>query len=69
MPILIRPGSSGYSELRVLFIFDPWRSAILLVAGDKAGNWKRWYDKAIPRAEELYQIYLAERATEEGEER
>jgi hypothetical protein len=26
----------------VLFCFDPWRSAILLVAGDKAGRWNRW---------------------------
>ncbi len=35
----LRPGSSGTSEVRVLFVFDPWRSAILLVAGDKAGKW------------------------------
>ena len=47
-------------------MFDPWRSAILLVAGDKAGKWGRWYDKAIPRAEELYEIYLKERAEEEA---
>lgn len=33
----LRPGSSGRSELRVLFAFDPVRSAILLVAGDKGG--------------------------------
>jgi len=26
---------------RILFVFDPTRSAILLVAGDKAGAWKR----------------------------
>ena len=38
----LRPGSTASSELRVLFVFDPWRSAILLVAGDKAGNWKTW---------------------------
>jgi Phage derived protein Gp49-like (DUF891) len=30
----LRPGSSGRSEIRVLFVFDSWRSAILLVAGD-----------------------------------
>jgi hypothetical protein len=29
----LRPGSSGTSEVRILFVFDPWRSAILLVAG------------------------------------
>jgi hypothetical protein len=51
----------------VLFVFDPWRSAILLIAGDKAGQWKTWYDRAIPRAEELYATYLKERA-KEGEE-
>jgi hypothetical protein len=43
----------------------PWRSAILLVAGDKAGNWKQWYRQAIPRAEQLLVIYLKERAGEE----
>ena len=46
-------------------MFDPWRSAILLVAGDKAGTWNRWYSKAIPQAELLYEIYLKERAEEE----
>jgi hypothetical protein len=61
----LRPGSSGLSEIRILFAFDPWRSAILLVAGDKAGKWSRWYDTAIPRAEQLYDIYLKERAEEE----
>ena len=30
----LRPGSRGRSEVRILFVFDPWRSAILLVAGD-----------------------------------
>lgn len=62
----LRPGSTGPTELRVLFVFDPWRSAILLVGGDEAGNWKTWYDEAIPRAEDLYAIYLKERAEEEG---
>jgi hypothetical protein len=51
--------------IRVLFVFDPWRSAILLVAGDKTGQWKQWYERAIPRAEELYATYLKERAEEE----
>jgi ribosome-binding protein aMBF1 (putative translation factor) len=39
----LRPGSRGRSEIRILFVFDPWRSAILLIAGDKAGNWTKWY--------------------------
>jgi len=28
----------GCSEIRILLVFDPWRSAVLLVAGDKAGQ-------------------------------
>jgi hypothetical protein len=62
----LRPGSSGTSEVRILFVFDPWRSAILLVAGDKSGKWNRWYAEAIPRAEQLYEVYLKERAEEES---
>ena len=46
----LRPGSTGGSEVRILFVFDPWRSAILLVAGDKAGRWSQWYREAIPHA-------------------
>lgn len=61
----LRPGSSGSTEIRVLFVFDPWRSAILLVGGDKSGNWTRWYRRAIPRAETLYEEYLRERARDE----
>ncbi|WP_233440554.1 type II toxin-antitoxin system RelE/ParE family toxin [Acidipropionibacterium acidipropionici] len=56
----LRPGSSGRSELRILFAFDPVRRAILLVAGDKAGDWERWYRKNIPRADDLYEQHLAD---------
>jgi hypothetical protein len=49
------------TNIRVLFVFDPWRSAILLVAGDKAGQWHKWYDAAIPRAEQLFALYRQER--------
>ncbi|MFE3447571.1 type II toxin-antitoxin system RelE/ParE family toxin [Nonomuraea sp. NPDC059194] len=49
----LRPGSAGRSEIRILFVFDPWRSAILLIGGDKSGDWSGWYRRAIPRAEEL----------------
>jgi hypothetical protein len=62
----LRPGSAGRSELRVIFAFDPWRSAILLVGGDKSGDWSGWYRRAIPRAEELYVEYVKEREAEEG---
>ena len=50
----LRPGSAGRSEIRVLFAFDPKRRAILLVAGDKAGKWKQWYDKNIPIADDRF---------------
>lgn len=63
----LRPRSAGTSDIRVLFMFDPWRSAIPLVAGDKAGNWSKWYRSAIPLAERLYEEYLQQRTTEEGD--
>jgi hypothetical protein len=51
--------SSG-GALRVLFAFDPRQEAILLVGGDKMGNWDNWYRQAVPRADELYAEYLEE---------
>jgi hypothetical protein len=57
----LRPGSSGASEVRIIFIFDPERNVVLLVAGDKAGRWNNWYQHAIPLAEERYATYLKER--------
>jgi hypothetical protein len=56
----LRPGSTGSSEVRILFAFDPVRRAVLLVAGDKSGNWKGWYDTAIPLADERCDAHLAE---------
>ena len=43
---------------RVLYAFDPRRSAILLIGGDKTGN-DRWYEIFVPRAERLYDEHLA----------
>ena len=57
----LRPPSAGRSEIRILLVFDPRRSAVLLVAGDKSGQWDRWYRDAIPRAEQLHEDYLAGR--------
>jgi hypothetical protein len=54
----LRPGSVGRSEIRILFVFDPARQAVLLVAGDKAGNWFRWYRDNIPLAERRYTTWL-----------
>jgi hypothetical protein len=62
----LRPPSAGRSEVRILLVFDPWRSVILLVAGDKSGQWEKWYRVAIPQAEQSYEDYLAERRKEMG---
>jgi hypothetical protein len=62
----LRPPSAGRTEIRILLVFDPWRSAVLQVAGDKSGQWDKWYRIAIPQAEQLYEDYLAERRKEMG---
>ncbi|BCJ60134.1 hypothetical protein Jiend_35560 [Micromonospora endophytica] len=54
----LRPGSSGGTEIRILFAFDPTRTAILLVAGNKAGNWKGWYEMNILEADRLFAEHL-----------
>jgi len=54
----LRPGSSCRSKLRVLFVFDPERSAIMLIAGDKADDWTRWYKTNIPLADDLFDEHL-----------
>ncbi|MFT6098260.1 MAG: hypothetical protein ACJAYF_000796 [Arenicella sp.] len=43
---------------RTLYAFDPRRSAILLLGGDKTGD-NDWYDKNIPIADRLYDDHLA----------
>jgi hypothetical protein len=63
----LRPGSTGRTEVRVLFAFDLEREAILLVGGDKSGDWKGWYESNIPvaddRLDEHQSRLLAKRAT------
>ena len=44
---------------RVLYAFDPRRSAILLLGGDKTGD-DRWYVVHIPIADRLYDEHLNE---------
>jgi hypothetical protein len=39
--------------LRTLYAFDPRRSAILLIGGDKTGD-NRWYETNVPIADRLY---------------
>jgi hypothetical protein len=45
-------------NLRMLFIFGPDRVPVLLYAGNKAGEWHRWYGPAIREAARLYRAYL-----------
>ncbi len=47
----------GGKPLRTLYAFDPRRSAILLIGGDKTGD-DRWYDVHIPVADRLYDEHL-----------
>ncbi len=65
----LRPPSSGSTEIRLLFAFDPRREAIFLVAGDKAGNWVGWYREAIPLADERLAQHLADLEAEEAKNR
>ena len=58
----LRPMSSS---IRMLFAFDPRRTAILLIGGDKAGAWDVWYERTVPIADRLYDQYLEE-LREEG---
>lgn len=46
------------TDVRILFTFGPDRTLVLLFAGDKEGEWNRWYRRAIPGAAELYERYL-----------
>lgn len=58
--------SSGGRHLRVLFMFDPHRRAILLYGGDKTGQFTTWYRTAIREADSAYTEYLKHH-TEEDE--
>lgn len=46
--------------LRVLFAFDPRRTAILLIGGSKEHRWQEWYEEFIPIADRLYDEHLPE---------
>ena len=47
-------------HIRIMFRFDPRGTGILLIGGNKEGRWNEWYVEMIPRAERLYEEYLAE---------
>ena len=54
----LRPASSGTSEIRMIFAFDPAREVIFLVAGDKSGQWQSWYTSAIDVADQRFEEHL-----------
>ena len=58
----LRPGSTGRTEVRVLFAFDLERNAILLVGGDKRDDWARWYGSNIPIADDRFDEHQAKLA-------
>jgi hypothetical protein len=45
-------------NLRALFAFDPSRRAVVLLGGDKTGDWRGWYERNIPLADKLYDKHL-----------
>jgi hypothetical protein len=51
--------SASRSTVPIALSFDPRRTAIILVGGDKGGN-DRWYDVNIPIADKLYDEHLQE---------
>src|SRR5690349_4842614 len=51
-------GSADESQLRVLYAFDPRRTAILLIGGDKTGD-PGWYKQFVPIADDLFDQHLA----------
>jgi hypothetical protein len=55
----LRPGSTGRTEIRVLFTFDKERKAILLVGGDKSKDWKAWYKENISLADARFAEHQA----------
>lgn len=54
----LRTQSAG-KPLRSFFAFDPRRSAVLLIGGDKTGD-GRFYDRMVRLADSLYDTYLEE---------
>jgi hypothetical protein len=49
----------GGRPIRIFYAFDPRRSAILLIGGDKTGR-DRFYEETVPVADGLYDVHLEE---------
>jgi hypothetical protein len=50
---------SAGRPLRTLYAFNPLRSAIFLIGGEKTGD-DRWYEKFVPVADRLFERHLLE---------
>ena len=50
---------SGGRPLRTLYAFNPLRTAVLLIGGDKTGD-DRWYENFVPVGDQLFDIHLNE---------
>ena len=46
------------AHVRILYIFDPNRDAILLLGGDKTNDWVGWYDRNVQLADAIYERHL-----------
>ncbi|MDE2101664.1 MAG: type II toxin-antitoxin system RelE/ParE family toxin [Patescibacteria group bacterium] len=53
---------------RTLYAFDPRRTAILLIGGEKTGN-DDWYEEFVPKADDLYDEHLKELKREQTREK
>lgn len=51
---------------RILYAFDPRRTALLLLGGDKTGQ-DRWYEQHVPKADALFEHHLETLSQEEEE--
>ena len=54
----LRTQSSG-RPIRTLYSFNPLRTAILLIGGDKTSD-GRWYERFVPVADRLFEEHLNE---------
>jgi hypothetical protein len=54
----LRVQSAG-RPIRVFYAFNPERTSILLIGGGKTGD-DRFYERMVPRADDLYDDHLRE---------
>jgi hypothetical protein len=55
-------------SIRVLFVFDPTSRVVLLLGGNKKGDWIGWYHRSIPIADRMYDRYRQRTKDEDDNE-